>query len=119
MIALGVVVVLVVYRVVPPQAPSWRAIWLPAIVAGVAIVLLSQLFLFLAPRLIGAALLAGSLATAFVALAWLSFTFQVLLFGAAWVRVRDDPAAARRSVSPGGSRSVDRSGRSRRVTARN
>ena len=54
-----------------------------------------SVFLYLAPRLLGAALLTGSLATAFVALAWLSFTFQALLLGAAWVRVRDDP--------PGGS----------------
>jgi len=96
---LGVVTVTLVYRVVPSQAPAWRAVGLPAIVAGVAIVLLSQLFLFLAPRLIGAALLAGSLATAFVALAWLSFTFQVLLLGASWVRVRDDPVAARAQAS--------------------
>jgi YihY family inner membrane protein len=92
--AVGVLAVGVVYRVVPPQAPSWRAIWPPALVAGVAIVALSQLFLFVAPRLIGAALFAGSLATAFVALAWLSFTFQALLLGAAWVRVRDDLLAA-------------------------
>jgi YihY family inner membrane protein len=88
--AAGVGAVGVVYRVVPPRAPSWRAIWPAAIVAGVVIVALSQLFLIVAPRLIGAALLAGSLATAFVALAWLSFTFQALLLGAAWVRVRDD-----------------------------
>ena len=88
--ALGVVGVALVYRVVPPRAPSWRAIWLPALLAGVGITVLSQLFLFVAPRLIGTALIAGSLATAFVALAWLSFTFQVLLLGAAWARVRDD-----------------------------
>jgi membrane protein len=88
--AVGVVAVAVVYRVVPPRAPSWSAVWLPALAAGVAIVVLSQLFLYVAPRLIGAALITGSLATAFVALAWLSFTFQVLLLGAAWVRVRDD-----------------------------
>lgn len=88
--AIGVGVIAIVYRVVPPRSPSWRAIWLPALVAGVGIVALSQLFLFVAPRLIGAALVAGSLATAFVALAWLSFTFQALLLGAAWVRVRDD-----------------------------
>jgi YihY family inner membrane protein len=92
--AIGVAVVAVVYRVVPPQAPVWRAIWLPALAAGLGIVALSQLFLFVAPRLIGAALLAGSLATAFIALAWLSFTFQALLLGAAWVRVRDDRAVA-------------------------
>lgn len=88
--AVGVLAVGVAYRVVPPRSPSWSAVWLPALAAGAAIVLLSQLFLYLAPRLIGGALLAGSLATAFVALAWMSFTFQVLLFGAAWVRVRDD-----------------------------
>jgi len=97
--AIGVVVVVIVYRVVPPRSPSWNAIWLPAVVAGVGIMALSQLFLFLAPRLIGAALLAGSLATAFIALAWLSFTFQALLFGAAWVRVRDDRAIAAAGLS--------------------
>ncbi len=96
--AIGVVAIAVVYRVVPPRSPSWSAIWLPALVAGIATVALSQLFLFVAPRLIGAALVAGSLATAFIALAWLSFTFQALLLGAAWVRVRDD-----RSVEGGGS----------------
>jgi YihY family inner membrane protein len=92
--AVGVLAVAIVYRVVPPRAPTVGAIWLPALVAGVAIVALSQLFLFVAPRLIGAALVTGSLATAFIALAWLSFTFQVLLMGAAWVRFRDDRASA-------------------------
>jgi YihY family inner membrane protein len=88
-VVLGVVVVLVAYRVVPPVAPSWRAASLPAVVAGTGIVVLSQLFLFVAPRIVSAAAVAGSLATAFIALAWLSFTFQLLLLGAAWVRVRD------------------------------
>lgn len=97
--AVGVLAVAVVYRVVPPRAPAWAAVWPPAVIAGVGIVVLSQLFLFVAPRLIGAALVAGSLATAFIALAWLSFTFQVLLLGAAWVRVRDDRATARSVAS--------------------
>jgi membrane protein len=88
-ITIGVVVVLLVYRVVPPQAPSWRAASVPALVTGTAIIVLSQLFLFLAPRVVGAAAVAGSLAAAFIALAWLSFTFQLLLLGAAWVRVRE------------------------------
>jgi YihY family inner membrane protein len=87
---LGVAVIAIVYRTVPPTRPSMRAIWLPAVLVGVAIVLLSQLFLTLAPLLVSAAALAGSLATAFIALAWLSFTFQALLYGAAWVRVRDE-----------------------------
>jgi membrane protein len=97
--AVGVVAVAVVYRVVPSRAPSWSAVWLPAVAAGLAIVALSRLFLFVAPRLIGAALITGSLATAFVALAWLSFTFQALLLGAAWVRVRDDRSVAAESSS--------------------
>ncbi len=101
--AIGVMVIAIVYRVVPPRNPSWHTLWLPAVVAGAGIVALSQLFLFVAPRLISAAILAGSLATAFIALAWLSFTFQVLLLGAAWVRVRDDRSVApeRPSALPG------------------
>jgi YihY family inner membrane protein len=90
LLALGIGLVFVIYRTLPPGTPSVRAIWLPAVVAGIVIVALSQLFLVLAPLLVGAARLAGSLATAFIALAWLSFTFQALLYGAAWVRVREE-----------------------------
>ena len=94
-------VVLAVYRVVPPRTPSWRAAAPPAVGAGLAIVGLAQLFLFAAPRIVGVAALAGPLATAFIALAWLSFSFQALLFGAAWVRVRDDVEFGRASALPG------------------
>lgn len=87
-------VVLVIYRIVPPRSPSLRSAVVPAIVAGLGIYLLSQVFLFVAPRIVGVAALAGSLATAFIALAWLSFSFQILLVGAAWVRVRDDSETA-------------------------
>jgi membrane protein len=87
-------VVLVIYRIVPPRSPSVRSAVVPAIVAGLGIYLLSQLFLFAAPRIVGVAALAGPLATAFIALAWLSFSFQILLVGAAWVRVRDDAETA-------------------------
>jgi membrane protein len=89
LIAVAVGVVFVVYRELPPKAPAWRSAFAPAVVVGVIVVVLSQVFTFLVPRLVGVAALAGSLASAFVALAWLSFTFQALLYGAAWVRVRD------------------------------
>ena len=89
LIALSIAGVLVVYRTLPPRAPSWRAALVPAAVIGLIIIGLSQIFTFLVPRLVGVAALAGSLASAFIALAWLSFTFQALLYGAAWVRVRD------------------------------
>ena len=76
--------------------------------------------MLLVPRLVGVAALAGSLASAFIALAWLSFTFQALLYGAAWVRVRDELAdrEGRRISRPGRPRSGGRTGRWRRVTVR-
>ncbi len=101
--ALAIAVLLATYRLLPPVAPRWRSVYLPAIVVGIAIIVLSQAFMALVPRLVGVAALAGSLASAFIALAWLSFTFQALLYGAAWVRVRDeiaDRAASAGLVSP-------------------
>jgi membrane protein len=88
-------VVLIVYRVLPPQVPSLRAALPPAIGAGLAIFLLAQLFLFAAERIVGIAALTGPLATAFIALAWLSFSFQALLYGAAWLSIRDGAIPAR------------------------
>ena len=82
------------------------------------IVVLSQVFVALVPRLVGVAALAGSLASAFIALAWLSFTFQALLYGrglGAGPRRGGGPGRVRR---PGESRSAGRTGRWRRVTSR-
>ena len=90
--AVAAVVVLLTYHELPPVAPRWRSALVPAIVVGIVIVLLSQVFIALVPMLVGVAALAGSVASAFIALAWLSFTFQALLYGAAWVRVRDESA---------------------------
>ena len=96
------VAVLIVYRTLPPTAPAWGSIVVPAVIVGVAIVILTQIFTFLVPRLVGVAALAGSLASAFIALAWLSFSFQALLYGAAWVRVREDERRAAASAALGG-----------------
>jgi membrane protein len=93
-----IAVVLVVYLILPPRPPTLRAAVPPAITAGLAIFALAQLFLFAAPRIVGVAALTGPLATAFIALAWLSFSFQALLYGAAWVRVRDDEMSGSGSV---------------------
>ena len=70
----------------------------PGVAAGLALTVLARLFVFVAPRLIGAAAFIGTLATAFAALAWLGLSFQALLFGAAWVRdraTRHTPSGAR------------------------
>jgi uncharacterized BrkB/YihY/UPF0761 family membrane protein len=91
LLGLSILVVGFVYRTLPPRAPPWGSIGLPAVIVGLTVVILTQIFSFLVPRLIGSVALAGSLAAAFIALAWFSFSFQALLYGAAWVRVRDDP----------------------------
>lgn len=92
----------ILYRVMPPTHPRFRSLAVPAVVAGLAIWFLTQAFTFLAPRLVGVAALAGSLATAFIALAWLSFLFQALLYGAAWVKIREDGRVAAGSTGLGG-----------------
>jgi membrane protein len=95
LLALAVAVVMFVYRTLPPRAPAWSSIRVPAVIVGVIIVILTQVFTFLVPRLVGSVALAGSLAAAFIALAWFSFSFQALLYGASWVRVREVAARAR------------------------
>ncbi len=84
-----VVVVALAYRIVPAPSPAWRAVGVPAVGVGIALTVLLQAFVFLAPRLIGAAALLGTLATVFAALAWLALSFQAILLGAAWVSERE------------------------------
>ena len=98
LLVLAVLIVLLVYRLVPPRTPSWHAAGIPAAAVAAAIVVLTRAFVFLVPRLVGVEALAGSLASAFVTLAWLSLMFQALLLGAAWVRVRDEAADGARVV---------------------
>ena len=74
--------------VVPTPSPPWPAVIVPGVAVGLALTILARLFVFLAPRLIGAAAFIGALATAFAALAWLGLSFQAVLLGAAWVRDR-------------------------------
>ena len=87
-IAITVGAMTLVYRIVPVPSPPWRAVLVPGMAAGLALTLLASIFVFVAPRLIGAAVFIGTLATAFAALAWLGLSFQAVLFGAAWVRDR-------------------------------
>jgi membrane protein len=96
--ALGVVGLAAVYRYVPPGQPTWRDVLVPAAVVGVVLAIATRLFVVIAPRLVGAAAVFGSLAAVFIALAWFGATFQALLVGAAWV---GDRAERRRSARSG------------------
>jgi YihY family inner membrane protein len=111
LLALGACfVVIVAYRTLPPRSPSWRSLLIPAVIVGVILVILGQIFTLLVPWLVGVADLAGSLASGFVALAWLSLSFQALLLGAAWVRVRDAgvPTATEAAAAASGSAGLKR-----------
>lgn len=103
MTAVASLVVIAAYRLLPPRPPSWRALLVPAILVTVVLAILGQVFGFIAPRLVGVAELAGPLASGFVALAWLSFSFQALLLGGAWVRVRDEGLGSARLEGPAAS----------------
>jgi YihY family inner membrane protein len=88
--AAAVLVALVVYVLVPPDAPSLRAATFPALLAGVAIGLLTSLFSYVGQFLVGAYLALGIVGTVFIALVWFNFVFQILLYGAAFARLRRD-----------------------------
>jgi membrane protein len=83
-----VAAVALTYRLVPPGVPRWSAVVLPSFMVGIGLALLTQLFSYVAPRLVGSAAVYGTFVALFAAMIWLSFGFQLLLLGAAWVRVR-------------------------------
>jgi membrane protein len=86
--AVVIVAVGILYRVVPNMQVPFSALALPTLFAGLILTVLTELFVFIAPRLAGALSVFGGFAAVFAALAWLSIAFQVLLLGAAWTRLR-------------------------------
>ncbi|HEX5827825.1 MAG TPA: YihY/virulence factor BrkB family protein [Candidatus Limnocylindrales bacterium] len=99
-IVLAVVAVSLVYRFVPLQAPSVRAFGRPALLTGLALGLFTQLFTFIAPRMVGYAALFGAFVAVFAILIWLSISFNMLIFGASWTRVRAQVQAERGVADP-------------------
>ncbi len=87
------------YRFVPTSPPLRGAVALPALAAGLVLAAFTQVFAFLAPRLVGVAALYGAFVAVFALLAWLSGGFNVLLLGAAWTRVRDGTMRRRALVT--------------------
>ena len=84
-----------VYRFVPATDVPWRALLAPAILAGVVLAGFTQLYGFIAPLLTKMAAVYGTFVAFFAILAWLSISFNVLLFGASWTRVREQDAKRR------------------------
>lgn len=86
---LFVIGTVLVYRYVPAQHVPWRALLPPAVLAGVILAGFAQLYAFFAPLLTKMAAIYGTFVAGFAILAWLSISFNVLLFGASWTRVRE------------------------------
>jgi YihY family inner membrane protein len=81
-------VVSLVYRFVPVDHVPWRAILRPAILIGIGLAGFAQLFTFIAPKMVGFAALFGTFVTIFALLAWMAISFNMLILGASWTRVR-------------------------------
>lgn len=78
----------VIYRYLAPVRPNASAIARPALAVGFGLVVLTRLLAVIAPRVLGANFVYGTLGAIFVALGWLGATFILILIGAAWVRDR-------------------------------
>ncbi len=89
-ILVAAIVAWIVYVIVPSDTPGWRAAFLPAVAAGTLMGLITSLFGLVAPYLVGGFAGLGVLASVFVALVWFNWTFQILLYGGAWARLRRD-----------------------------
>lgn len=76
------------YRWVPVVRVPFRALLPPAVLAGLVLAVFTQVFTFVAPRLVGVAALYGTFVAVFGLLVWLSIGFNVLLLGASWTSVR-------------------------------
>jgi uncharacterized BrkB/YihY/UPF0761 family membrane protein len=89
-IAVATAAAVLVYVVVPTNGASLRQASLPGLTAGIAIGLLTSLFGLVAPYLVRQWLTLGILGGVFIALLWFRLVFLVLLYGAAWARLRRD-----------------------------
>jgi membrane protein len=94
----SIFVCFVLYVMVPVNAPSRGAAWLPAVVAGSALGLLTTLFSLIAPLLVRGFVALGVIASVFIALVWLNFVFQGLLYGASWASIRRNNERQRGTV---------------------
>ena len=79
-----------VYVSIAPDGPTVRQAFVPAVIAGIGIGLLTSLFGWIAPLLVRHWSALGVVGSVFVALIWFNLVFQLLLYGAAIARLRRD-----------------------------
>jgi uncharacterized BrkB/YihY/UPF0761 family membrane protein len=86
---------LLVYVAVPPDGPTLRQAFWPALIVGTAVGLFTSLFGLIAPFLVQQWLALGIVGSVFVSLVWFNLVFQALLYGAAYSRLRRDRERSR------------------------
>jgi len=88
-----------IYIAIPLDGPTLRQAFWPAVTAGVLIGGFTALFGWIAPLLVRYWLTLGIVGNVFIALIWLNLTFQALVFGAAFARLRRDRDRLRHGVA--------------------
>lgn len=90
--AMGVAFLLAlgVYVAVPTDGPSFRQAFWPAVIVGIVIGVFTTLFGLIAPLLARNWLALGIVGNVFISLIWLHLSFQALVYGAAFARLRRD-----------------------------
>jgi membrane protein len=88
---IGFLAALVVYIAIPTDGPTFRQAFWPAVIVGIIVGLLTSLFGLLTPLIARQwVALGGIVGSVFLALVWLNLVFQVLVYGAAFARLRRD-----------------------------
>ena len=88
-----------IYIAIPLDGPTLRQAFWPAVIVGVLIGGFTALFGWIAPLLVRYWLTLGIVGNVFIALIWLNLTFQALVFGAAFARLRRDRDRLRHGVA--------------------
>lgn len=91
-VAVWIGAVYAAFRYLPSIRISRAAIMKPAVVIGTVLAAWTQAMAFLGDFFVGVAAELGPGLGVLAVLMWLWVSFNILIFGAAWVRVRADPA---------------------------
>ena len=90
--------VLTIYLVIPTDGPTFRQAFWPAVIVGLVIGGFTALFGWIAPLLVRYWVALGIVGSVFISLLWLYLVFQVLIYGAAFTRLRRDRDRVRREA---------------------
>ena len=88
------------YWYVPARRVPWRDAAVPALVAGILVSAVTQIFAIVAPIFFRSLAIYGTFVALFAALVWLSLCTQVALLGVAWIARRVHAPRPTRPGSP-------------------